>query len=203
MPPARPWCRERVFSVASLCFRVRPEARGRLGSDDLVDHGRIGPRVEVVHELRALVTEVARVLEADRPMHGGQASGRAHETSRRPRATGGRERGTARPAPKRATSPFSQLFETARPCGADGTSFGEMSSGGWRGFARRSSLWPSGQPPPESHILDRSVGPPPFSGDDIEARCAHPAPREFPRPTDVRSSDPDPSFRGGYRPLHG
>ena len=52
----------------------------------------------------------------------------------------------------------------------DGTSFGEMSSGGWRGFARRSSPKAvSGQPPPESHKLDlSSFGPPPFSGSTIQ-----------------------------------
>ncbi len=41
-------------------------------------------------------------------------------------------------------------------------------SGGWRGFARRSSPTAvSGQPPPESHNLNlSSFGPPPLSGDD-------------------------------------
>ena len=65
---------------------------------------------------------------------------------------------------------FVELLQTEHLKGADGTSFGETLSRGWRGFARRSSPKAvSGQPPPESHELYlSSFGPPPLSGATIQ-----------------------------------
>src|SRR5688572_32781291 len=54
---------ERVAAVPCLGKRVGTEARGDLGGHDVVDHlGRV-PLVEVVDELRALVAQIATVLE--------------------------------------------------------------------------------------------------------------------------------------------
>ncbi len=61
---------EAVAAVAGLCQRVGPEAGPDLVADDVVDGRRVGPLVEVVDELRALVPEEAAVLEPDRALHG-------------------------------------------------------------------------------------------------------------------------------------
>ena len=54
-----------VAAVARLGQRVGTEAQTGLGGDDLVDHRRVLPRIDVVDQLRALVAEEPGVLEAD------------------------------------------------------------------------------------------------------------------------------------------
>ena len=58
-----------VAAVAGLDQRVGAEAQAGLGRDDVVDHSRVVPRVEVVDELGALVAEEPGVLEARRSLH--------------------------------------------------------------------------------------------------------------------------------------
>ena len=58
-----------VTTVARLDQRVGPEAQTGLGADDVVDHARLVPRVEVVDQLRALVSEEPGVLEPRGSLH--------------------------------------------------------------------------------------------------------------------------------------
>src|SRR6185436_12269132 len=61
--------RQVITTIAGLDERVGPEAQTGLGGDDVVDDRRVVPVVEVVHQLRALVAEIAGVLETGRPLH--------------------------------------------------------------------------------------------------------------------------------------
>src|SRR5690606_2872917 len=106
------------------------------GGDDLVDDVGLGPLVEVVDELRALVAEIPGVLEPGGALHGRNDTWRWSKT----RSEGAHVRSLARRL----------AVETERPVGAGGTRSGRSFSGGWRVFARRPARWPSGQPPPGS-----------------------------------------------------
>ena len=66
----------RMPGLASVYPRLRasasvsgPKLSRRLGGDDVGDHVLVLPGVEVVHQLGALVAEVAGVLEPGRPFH--------------------------------------------------------------------------------------------------------------------------------------
>lgn len=74
MPADLPRLGQRVAPVAGLDECVWPEAEPGLGGNDVVDDGRVVPRVEVVDQLRALVAEEPGVLETRRPLHTFDAS---------------------------------------------------------------------------------------------------------------------------------
>jgi len=65
----------RVPAVASLGQRVGSETDSHFVRHDVIDDGAIGPRIEVVHELRALVSEEPRVFETGRTLHALKSSG--------------------------------------------------------------------------------------------------------------------------------
>lgn len=67
---------EGVATVARLGERVGSEAQADACIDELVHHGLVGPGVEVVHQLGALVADEAGVFEAGRPFHAPHASRR-------------------------------------------------------------------------------------------------------------------------------
>ena len=64
-----------VTAVARLGKCVGPEAQTDLVRHDVVDDLVVGPSVEVVNELRALVTEPASVFETDGALHAPKSSG--------------------------------------------------------------------------------------------------------------------------------
>jgi len=70
MVPGATGCGERVSAVAGLDERVGPEAQAHFALDDVVDDRRVGPGIEVVHQLCALVAEEAGVLELCGAFHG-------------------------------------------------------------------------------------------------------------------------------------
>ena len=60
---------ECVPAISSLRQRVGAEADPCFGFDDVFDHRRIFPRVDVIDELGALVPEKPGVLELRRAFH--------------------------------------------------------------------------------------------------------------------------------------
>jgi hypothetical protein len=64
-----------VAAVASLNQGVGTETESHLTVNDVVDDGLVGPRVEVVNELRALVSEETGVLELHWALHLPKSSG--------------------------------------------------------------------------------------------------------------------------------
>jgi hypothetical protein len=66
---------ECVAAIASFCQRVGTEAETDFAVDDVVDDGGVFPRVEVVDQLRALVSEKPGVLELHWTLHVPKSSG--------------------------------------------------------------------------------------------------------------------------------
>src|SRR5687768_13761833 len=60
---------QRVTPIPGLGQCVGPEGNTHPEIDEFPDHGLVLPLLEVVHELRALVTDVTRMLEPNRPFH--------------------------------------------------------------------------------------------------------------------------------------
>ncbi len=75
MTPCRARRGECVAAVACFGQRVGPEAETDFLVDDVVDDGLVFPRVEVVDELRALVSEETGVLELHGTLHEPKSSG--------------------------------------------------------------------------------------------------------------------------------
>ena len=67
-------CCQRVSTIARLSQSVGSEAEPYAFFDDLVNDGLIGPFIEVVHELCALVSKESSVFKLDRTFHGSHAS---------------------------------------------------------------------------------------------------------------------------------
>ena len=82
MATGTPRRRRRVTAVAGFGQRVRAEANADVGGNDLINHRAVGPVVEVVDQLGALVTKESCVFEASRPFHSSNAT-RAHRPPRR------------------------------------------------------------------------------------------------------------------------
>ena len=61
--------RQLVTAVACLDQRVGTKAQTGFGGDDLVDHSRVIPGIDVVDQLRALVAQEPGVLEARGSLH--------------------------------------------------------------------------------------------------------------------------------------
>ena len=74
MPTTRPRGRQRVTTIASLGEGIGAKTQPGFCFDDFVDHGFIVPFIEVIHELRALVTKKPSVFEANRTFHRSHAS---------------------------------------------------------------------------------------------------------------------------------
>ena len=75
MTPCRTRRGECVAAVAGFGQCVGPEAETDFLVDDVVDDGLVFPRVEVVDELSALVSEETGVLELHGTLHGPKSSG--------------------------------------------------------------------------------------------------------------------------------
>lgn len=75
MPARRTRRSEGVAAVARLGESVGAEAETDFVRHDVVDHGFVGPRVEVVDELGPLVTEETSVLEPSGALHAPKSSG--------------------------------------------------------------------------------------------------------------------------------
>lgn len=65
---------QRVSTITCFSQCVGSEAKSDAFFDDLVDDGLIGPFIEVVDKLRALVSKESSVFKLDRTFHGSHAS---------------------------------------------------------------------------------------------------------------------------------
>lgn len=69
MTTLQPWTSQGISTVPRFCQGVGPETQSGFGTHDVLDGRRIRPGIEVVDQLRALVSEKSGVLELRGALH--------------------------------------------------------------------------------------------------------------------------------------
>src|SRR5437763_12480099 len=130
-----------IAAVTGLGQGVGPERQVRLGGQDLGDAALVGGVVEVVHPHGALVAHPAVVLEVPRPTHRNRNLGEEEPLVSPALRSGSLGVDAERGRPERDAPVPENVLKGTRVSVVlrEGPLPDRYSSGGWRGFASRSS----------------------------------------------------------------